>query len=54
MAKIVDLDLYRDNKPLTDETDPCTKCRQVSFCVTTCAQADAWWKQFAKKFNGGG
>lgn len=51
-AKIVNLDLYRDNKPLCDSIDPCTECRQVSFCVTTCDLANAWWEQFAKKLKG--
>jgi len=52
MADIIDLDLCRDNKLLLEnQSDPCSSCRQVSFCVTTCDIATAWWGQFAKKFN---
>jgi len=52
MADIIDLDLHRNNKSLLeDQSDPCSSCRQVSFCVTTCDLATAWWEQFAKKFN---
>jgi hypothetical protein len=51
MADIIDLDLRRNDKPLLDAVDPCTKCREVSFCNTTCDLAEAWWDQFVKKFN---
>jgi hypothetical protein len=53
-AEIIDLDLFRASRPACDAVDPCSKCFEVSSCKTTCGLADAWWKQFSKKFNLGG
>lgn len=51
MADIIDLNLHRSEVHLFNAVDPCTKCREVSFCNTTCDLAEAWWDQFVEKFN---
>ena len=52
MADIIDFELRRANsKNLFELDDPCTQCRQVSFCVNTCDYASRWWEEFGKKFR---
>jgi hypothetical protein len=51
MAKVIDFELRRANSDLSKLEDPCTRCRQVSFCVNTCQYALDWWDEFAKKFK---
>lgn len=51
MAKIIDFELFKDNRDISDIEGPCTQCRQVSFCVNTCQRATDWWDQWSAKFN---
>ena len=44
MAKVIDFELRRANSDLSKLEDPCTRCRQVSFCVNTCQYASDWWE----------
>jgi len=50
-ADIIDLAIKRDNKPLTDLTDPCSICDDKPGCTTTCKRANAWWDQFTVAFK---
>lgn len=51
MATIHDLDLYRKDKPLGEQTTPCWKCDRQPKCTQTCERAQIWWRKFAKRFR---
>ena len=44
--------VYGDFRQNSEAKDPCSECRQVSFCVNTCDRAIIYWENLANRLKG--
>jgi radical SAM protein with 4Fe4S-binding SPASM domain len=44
--------IYGDFRREEDKKDPCSECRQVSFCNETCERAFIYWENLANRLKG--